>query len=1172
MAKAPQKPKIFLSYAHRDGKDLAFRLFDELKAAGFDPWLDRDRLQPGENWSKGIEQALDAAEVVVAVLSPGASESEICRAEHLRSLRKGNRVLAVRTAENVDPPLYLEPSQWITFGGGADGERLAELTEALGRKGGAKLVERFKKTYQTVPTLPDNYVPRADHIERLRSKLLEESPHRNIAVTAAKGMGGAGKTVLAQALCREDELVQAAFPDGIVWLPVGQNADIVTVMREIPKALGQDATGWDSLLACENELRTILQGKSVLLVLDDVWDARELERFKVDQPRSRILLTTRSAEVVAGAGGNYHSVDELSLTEAKKLLAKQAGLEVAALPEPEAEELISECGRLPLAIAMTGAMVRDGRHRWRDVIEALQEADLEWIDQPLDHGLYESLFQALHASVERLPKELRRSYVDLAVFDQEAVIPETALQALWGESGRAVRKTAQRLVDLSLARRDENGRLTLHDLQHDYVRNQARQRDDEEPTALHAKLADGYRAQCQGGAWHAGPADGYYFENLARHLKLAGREDELRELLLEPRWLQAKLQAAGAHALTLDYEELPEDEDLRLVQGALRLSSHVIERDPDQLAPQMMGRLLEFESQALTGLREGCRELPAKPWLEPQWPTLAPPGTALLRTLAGHSGWVSAVALTADGRRAVSASHDHTLKVWDVETGQALRTLAGHSLGVTAVALRADGRRAVSASDDGTLKVWDVETGEALRTLEGHSDEVTAVALTADGRRAVSVSLGQGLIVWDLTTGEALYTLNSHVPWENAVALAVNGRRALAVLLDRTLGVWDVEAGEALRTLEGHSNGVNAVALTADGRRAASVSNGKTLKVWDVETGEALSTFEHYGGGVRAVALTLDGQRAVSVSWDQTLKVWNVETGEALRTLEGHSDFVSAVALAAHGRRAVSASWDQTLKVWDVETGEALRTLEGHGGAVRAVALTTDGRRAVSTSIDRTLKVWNVETGKPLRTLEGHIGLAVALTADGQRAVSVSSDETLKEWDVETGEALRTLEGHSDFVSAVALTADGRRAVSASHGGTLKVWDVETGEALRTLEGHTNWVTAVALTADGRRAVSASGDQTLKVWDLATGEALRTRAGHRDSVRAVALTADGRRAVSASDDKSVAVWDMESGATVCHFVGDAAFDAVAVSADGELILAGDEAGRLHKLRLRKGQG
>jgi WD40 repeat protein len=68
----------------------------------------------------------------------------------------------------------------------------------------------------------------------------------------------------------------------------------------------------------------------------------------------------------------------------------------------------------------------------------------------------------------------------------------------------------------------------------------------------------------------------------------------------------------------------------------------------------------------------------------------------------------------AHGQRAVSASYDQTLKVWDLGSGRELRTLPGHARRVQAVAVTPDGRRAVSASDDHTLKVWDLETGEVL--------------------------------------------------------------------------------------------------------------------------------------------------------------------------------------------------------------------------------------------------------------------------------------------------------------------------------------------------------------------------------------------------------------------------------------------------------------------------
>ncbi len=79
------------------------------------------------------------------------------------------------------------------------------------------------------------------------------------------------------------------------------------------------------------------------------------------------------------------------------------------------------------------------------------------------------------------------------------------------------------------------------------------------------------------------------------------------------------------------------------------------------------------------------------------------------------------MAVTADGRWAVSASRDKTLKVWDLGSGQLVRTLEGHTNVVTGVAVTADGRWAVSASEDETLKVWDLDSGQLVRTLEGHT-------------------------------------------------------------------------------------------------------------------------------------------------------------------------------------------------------------------------------------------------------------------------------------------------------------------------------------------------------------------------------------------------------------------------------------------------------------------
>ena len=299
--------------------------------------------------------------------------------------------------------------------------------------------------------------------------------------------------------------------------------------------------------------------------------------------------------------------------------------------------------------------------------------------------------------------------------------------------------------------------------------------------------------------------------------------------------------------------------------------------------------------------------------------------------LESHTGYVTGVALSEDGQLAVSASADHTLKVWDVGSGRELRTLAGKNW-FTGVALSGDGRLAISASVWGT-DVWDVASGHTL-------------PWQADYRPSTSV----GRMSPRVKTYRGRYTTLG-------VALSEDGQLGVSAH-ERALEVWEVTSMRALPTQESHTHRVHGVALSEDGRLAVTASADRTLKVWDMASGRELRTLEGHTNAVYGVALSRDGHLAVSASGDKMLKVWDVESGRELRTLEGHTDAVYGVALSEDGQLAVSASGDKMLKVWDVASGRVLRTLEGHTDSVRGVALSRDGRLAVSASFDKTLRVW----------------------------------------------------------------------------------------------------------------------------------------------------------------------------------------------------------------------
>ena len=85
-----------------------------------------------------------------------------------------------------------------------------------------------------------------------------------------------------------------------------------------------------------------------------------------------------------------------------------------------------------------------------------------------------------------------------------------------------------------------------------------------------------------------------------------------------------------------------------------------------------------------------------------------------------------------------------------METGDCLRVFEYHTNTIRTVQWSADQRRALSASHDCTVRLWDVDTGRCLQVLDGHAGGVVSAAFSADHRRAFSCDWRGGIRVWDL--------------------------------------------------------------------------------------------------------------------------------------------------------------------------------------------------------------------------------------------------------------------------------------------------------------------------------------------------------------------------------------------------------------------------------------
>jgi WD40 repeat protein/serine/threonine protein kinase len=587
-----------------------------------------------------------------------------------------------------------------------------------------------------------------------------------------------------------------------------------------------------------------------------------------------------------------------------------------------------------------------------------------------------------------------------------------------------------------------------------------------------------------------------------------------------------------------------------------------------------------------------------------------------IRTFEGYTNGVFSIAISQDGRFALSGGWDNTLKLLEFSSGKCIRTFEGHTGTVSSIAMSPDGKFAISGSEDKTLKLWKLSTGRHIRTFKGHTDKVTSVAIGWDGRFAISGSHDNTLKLWELSTGVCKRAFEGHTLWVTSVAISPDGRYAISGSIDGTLKLWELSTGMCIKTFEGHNNGVNSIAISPDGRYILSGSWDNTLKLWELSTGKCIRTFEGHTHFVTSVAISPDGRFAISGSEDNNLRLWELSTGVCKRTFEGHTHFVTSVAISPDGRFALSGSIfdsavDETFKtfrLWELGSGPSspfittqprgFGILMGDSDAFQrlmkqaAEHLESDSPGAASDAIGEARQVsgyrqsaaaldllhragkrgvrTNLRSGWYVRTFQGHTSgvESVAMSPDGRYAISGSADNTLRLWELSTGKCIRTFEGHTSWVNSVAISPDGRYAISGSDDKTLRQWELSTGECIRTFEEHSDKVNSVVISPDGRFTLSGSGsyefdkserkiDKTLMLWELSTGRHIRTFKGHTGWRESVTMSPDGRYILYGSEDSAFILWELSTGMCKRTFEGHTNdVTSVAITPDGRYTLSG----------------
>ncbi len=309
-----------------------------------------------------------------------------------------------------------------------------------------------------------------------------------------------------------------------------------------------------------------------------------------------------------------------------------------------------------------------------------------------------------------------------------------------------------------------------------------------------------------------------------------------------------------------------------------------------------------------------------------------------------------------------SSARDTKVKIWTVADGKTVKTFR-HGEGITSAIFNPDGDRLVTGSSDGVVRVWDLESEDALEYEIVPGGKPESIEFDRSGNRLLIETLEGKVGIWDTESGFPVF---DPINLEGDARFSVTGENVIFGGSDGILRLIDSETGEITQVGERLSTGI-AFGVSPDGVHVATSGFGDFLRVWNVEKGELewtapsresnLATVFHPGGDIVAVC------NAKNAEWDiGQIDLWNWRTGERpveALACEGQI-YTGAMEFSPDGRFIAAGTVNGLMIVWEVSTGKRLFRARQHSDRIWTLTFSPDSQRLLTCGEDGAVKVYEL--------------------------------------------------------------------------------------------------------------------------------------------------------------------------------------------------------------------
>ena len=538
----------------------------------------------------------------------------------------------------------------------------------------------------------------------------------------------------------------------------------------------------------------------------------------------------------------------------------------------------------------------------------------------------------------------------------------------------------------------------------------------------------------------------------------------------------------------------------------------------------------------------------------------------VLNMIEGHKEDVRSIIVN-DGK-IISGSDDKTIKIWDINTGNLIKTLPDKSCSISifsspertvtqtvhpsnilldkVTSLAANNGKLVSGSHDTTVNIWDLNSGEVLWTLAGHNSPVHSVAI--DDKKAISVGYDEKMEIWDWQTSKLIDTINNY-PQNITSAEIIQDKLVLKNDKEKTK-IWDLKNRKwvnskneplALLTNENnlisHSEDFNNFCMDKDKICSASLHG---LKIWNAKTGRLLKTYSYNKNSFVSKFLPADDKIISYTNVDNSdkfqysfIQIFDIKSGKLLKTLnEKKGNTINS--LEINKNRILTSLDNGSQTLWGIETGKKINSFSRKNnecGSEVSKYIAYKDKRIIGYG-NGIIEILDLNKGKVTESIKAHeesiesldiyndklLSCAVITKLNGQ-GVSENT-KTIKIWDLNNYKLITTIENANNYK----IIDDKLFVFMDDEEKNIKIVDLNTGQILNSIECN------YCVSDQNKIIFTSPEDDMITLLDLNTNKILSQIKIPETQINALALWENN--IISATENNIISIWDWKTGSII----------------------------------------